>query len=308
MERPSGTGISPARTSLRATEGGPPGTRAPAVGFVSRSRSAGARGGGEGSCRRIVRGDRWIQAGSCPAPPGPRHRRGELLARRRSRGLDRHPLDANGRAGNGVRAKLVAGGTARTLWIFARGTGPALWAFGQLGQSAIGAPPGSSRSDPGARPPWPNRSAWGSQVSGAVGARQPPSLSGPDGSDRGHPAEQPRSGDPLPGLSNRELGDPPAPARGTAGFSQKPQRDASPSSFGRARSERQSADRPGDPQCYGSPGGPPAARRDLAEFAGKGPPGLGPLARPIAARDATDGRTFCRGDEPCSIKAPELRF
>src|SRR5207302_796061 len=148
----SGTGISPTRTSLRATEGSPPGTRAPAAGFAGRSRSAGPHRGGAGGCRRLVRGDRRLQAGSRPAAPGPRHRRGELLAGGRSRGLDRHPLDANRRAGNGAGAKLVAGGTSRTLCVFTRGTGPALWAFGQLGEPAAGTGPRAPRENPGARP------------------------------------------------------------------------------------------------------------------------------------------------------------
>src|ERR1700752_2781448 len=41
----SGTGISPTRTSLRATEGRPPGTRAAAAGLSGRSGSAGSRYG-----------------------------------------------------------------------------------------------------------------------------------------------------------------------------------------------------------------------------------------------------------------------
>src|SRR5206468_11101586 len=60
------------------------------------------------------------------APSGPRHGRGQWLAGGRSRGLDRHPPDANRRAGDGARTELVAGRTARALWIVAGGTGATL--------------------------------------------------------------------------------------------------------------------------------------------------------------------------------------
>src|SRR5206468_9888757 len=87
------------------------------------------------------------------APSGPRHGRGQWLAGGRSRGLDRHPPDANRRAGDGTGTKLVAGRTARALWLVAGGTGATLRALGELGEPAAGAGPGTPRDDPGARAP-----------------------------------------------------------------------------------------------------------------------------------------------------------
>jgi len=57
-----------------------------------------------------------------------------------------------------------------------------------------------------------DRRSRGSEISGAVGARQPASLSGAGRRDRIDPLDQLRSGHSLSRLSDRQLGDAPAPA------------------------------------------------------------------------------------------------
>ena len=54
----------------------------------------------------------------------------------------------------------------------------------------------------------------------------------------------------------------------------------------------QPADRPGNPQCYGAPGPPAAARGRVAQSSRPRPPGLGPLSTSVFARNPTDGRTL----------------
>src|SRR5208337_294527 len=146
---------------------------------------------------------------------------GRLLARGRSRSFDRYPPDANCRAGDGARTELVTGRVARAFWTVVGRTGPALWPLGKLGEPAAGAGPRAPRFDSGASPPGRDGRARGSEISGALGARQPAGLSGTGGSDRGNPPEQSRPGDPLHRLSDRQLGDASAPARSALDFSEE---------------------------------------------------------------------------------------